>query len=292
MLDVVAAVEATAAFQEGAAPEAAPGGGSGHAATAAAAQGKGQTGGSGGSPRRHITLEYEGGPGGAPTAAAPAAAPAAATLPSAGGSVVSGGSGRGQAGKQGGEEEEFTPQELLSLEWLRDAPDDVARNYLMNIDGGWRQGSLRALALPLVVQHTPTLLPPHSPPNQAWAASRWAASCCSRWARRSSRWTQTWAASAHGGWGPPPRAAGPGPCAGGPAPPPPARRRGGRRGGGLACAKTAACEAPSLNSATRRPAPVLPSCRLGWIPLDAEGSVEDLDDYAPEPEVHAYLHSR
>lgn len=32
--------------------------------------------------------------------------------------------------------------------------------------------------------------------------------------------------------------------------------------------------------------------RLGWIPLDAEDAVEELDDYAPEPEVHKYLHSR
>ena len=32
--------------------------------------------------------------------------------------------------------------------------------------------------------------------------------------------------------------------------------------------------------------------RLGWIPLDAEQAVEDMDDYAPEPEVHKYLHSR
>ena len=34
------------------------------------------------------------------------------------------------------------------------------------------------------------------------------------------------------------------------------------------------------------------SARLGWIPLDAEQAVEDMDDYAPEPEVHSYLHSR
>lgn len=32
--------------------------------------------------------------------------------------------------------------------------------------------------------------------------------------------------------------------------------------------------------------------RLGWIPLDAAEAIEDLDDYAPEPEVHAYLRSR
>ncbi|BDA42645.1 probable protein ROS1A at C-terminar half [Coccomyxa sp. Obi] len=32
--------------------------------------------------------------------------------------------------------------------------------------------------------------------------------------------------------------------------------------------------------------------RLGWIPLDAEEALEDMDRYAPEPEVHKYLHSR
>uniref|UniRef100_A0A1D2A9X5 J domain-containing protein n=2 Tax=Auxenochlorella protothecoides TaxID=3075 RepID=A0A1D2A9X5_AUXPR len=34
------------------------------------------------------------------------------------------------------------------------------------------------------------------------------------------------------------------------------------------------------------------AARLGWIPLDSEDAVEALDDYAPEPEVHKYLHSR
>ncbi|KAK9835034.1 hypothetical protein WJX81_005688 [Elliptochloris bilobata] len=32
--------------------------------------------------------------------------------------------------------------------------------------------------------------------------------------------------------------------------------------------------------------------RLGWIPLDSEQALEDMDRYAPEPEVHKYLHSR
>lgn len=32
--------------------------------------------------------------------------------------------------------------------------------------------------------------------------------------------------------------------------------------------------------------------RLGWIPLDTEEAVEDLDEYAPEPEVHVFLHKR
>ena len=40
------------------------------------------------------------------------------------------------------------------------------------------------------------------------------------------------------------------------------------------------------------PPACLPRRRLGWIPLDADQSVEDLDDYAPEPEVHAYLRLR
>lgn len=31
---------------------------------------------------------------------------------------------------------------------------------------------------------------------------------------------------------------------------------------------------------------------MGWIPLEAGHAIEDLDDYAPEPEVHAFLRSR
>lgn len=34
------------------------------------------------------------------------------------------------------------------------------------------------------------------------------------------------------------------------------------------------------------------SARLGWIPLESSQAIEDMDDYAPEPEVHAYLRSR
>jgi hypothetical protein len=34
------------------------------------------------------------------------------------------------------------------------------------------------------------------------------------------------------------------------------------------------------------------AARLGWLPLDSAQTIEDLDEYAPEPEVHAYLHSR
>ncbi|KDD76021.1 hypothetical protein H632_c392p0, partial [Helicosporidium sp. ATCC 50920] len=34
------------------------------------------------------------------------------------------------------------------------------------------------------------------------------------------------------------------------------------------------------------------AARLGWIPLDTEEAVENLDEYAPEPEVHTYLKKR
>ena len=32
--------------------------------------------------------------------------------------------------------------------------------------------------------------------------------------------------------------------------------------------------------------------RLGWIPLQSEAALEDLDQYPDEPEVHKYLHKR
>ncbi|GMH43200.1 hypothetical protein BSKO_11122 [Bryopsis sp. KO-2023] len=32
--------------------------------------------------------------------------------------------------------------------------------------------------------------------------------------------------------------------------------------------------------------------RLGWIPLETVGNIEELDEYAPEEEVHKYLHKR
>jgi hypothetical protein len=32
--------------------------------------------------------------------------------------------------------------------------------------------------------------------------------------------------------------------------------------------------------------------RLGWIPLESEAAIEELDDYAPEPLVHAFLRTR
>ena len=32
--------------------------------------------------------------------------------------------------------------------------------------------------------------------------------------------------------------------------------------------------------------------RLGWLPLESEHALEQLDEYAPEPEVHRFLHSR
>lgn len=61
------------------------------------------------------------------------------------------------------------------------------------------------------------------------------------------------------------------------------------------CTRTAnSCrgQGPSLCARPVTHVPALPLHRLGWIPLDADGSVEDLDDYAPEPEVHAYLRAR
>ena len=50
---------------------------------------------------------------------------------SSSGGVKSSGAGGGCDGDQ-----EPTARELLSLEWLREAPDEEARNYLLNIDGG------------------------------------------------------------------------------------------------------------------------------------------------------------
>jgi hypothetical protein len=44
--------------------------------------------------------------------------------------------GSGAAGGCSEGDEEPTARELLSLEWLREAPDEEARNYLLNIDGG------------------------------------------------------------------------------------------------------------------------------------------------------------
>ena len=32
--------------------------------------------------------------------------------------------------------------------------------------------------------------------------------------------------------------------------------------------------------------------RLGWVPLESEHALESLDEYAPEPEVHRFLHAR
>ena len=122
----------------------------------------------GGSPRRrHIALEYEGEgeDGWGPRRASPAAAAAAARQPQApaprqaqapaaaamaAGAVAqqeraeqqgSGGSSSGgvkSSGAGGGcdGDQEPTARELLSLEWLREAPDEEARNYLLNIDGG------------------------------------------------------------------------------------------------------------------------------------------------------------
>lgn len=173
-------------------------------------------------PRRHISLEYEAdGPASPPPAAAGRAAggkaqPRRGGEPSAAGKGAAAGSSSSGSGRQGSQSEaaeEPSPQELLSLEWLRDAPDDVARNYLMSIDGGCCPATIATLAcqallacavmLPATL-HGP-LAGPHNagtlltgPCAQAWAARAWPASCCSRWARRSFLWTQMWAASARG----------------------------------------------------------------------------------------------
>lgn len=102
------------------------------AAQGSQAEGR-RSGGSGGRPRRHVTLQYEPSP-------RPAAAPAAPSHKKGGGkgrATAVGTSAGGDEGEGGWEGEEVEPSdaELLSLEWLRDAPDDVARNYLINIDG-------------------------------------------------------------------------------------------------------------------------------------------------------------
>lgn len=173
-------------------------------------------------PRRHISLEYEAdGPASPPPAAAGRAGggkaqPRRGGEPGAAGKGAAAGgssSGGGDQGSQSEAPEEPSPQELLSLEWLRDAPDDVARNYLMSIDGGcWHatNATLACHALLACAGTLPATLPDTlAQPNtagallagrcaQAWAARAWPASCCSRWAKRSSLWTPMWAASAHG----------------------------------------------------------------------------------------------
>ncbi len=57
--------------------------------------------------------------------------------------------------------------------------------------------------------------------------------------------------------------------------------------------------APPLAFLTARSEPHLffpvalsPTRRLGWIPLQSETALEDLDQYPEEPEVHKYLHKR
>ncbi|KAL4855186.1 hypothetical protein ACK3TF_004177 [Chlorella vulgaris] len=168
--------------------------------------------GSGGSPRRrHIALCYEeeseaqaqqqqqqSGTGQAAAGGEVALAPglsakeqAAAAAPPA---PAGGGDSCGGGGEASGEP---AAHELLSLEWLREAPDEAARSYLMNINGLGRKSVGCIMLLTLGKKEFPV-----------------------------------------------------------------------DTNVGRICA------------------------RLGWIPLDAEQAVEDLDDYAPEPEVHAYLHSR
>lgn len=146
MLESVGAADA---FEAAAAAEGARDG-SGSRGSMDAGSGSGGSGNSSprGRPRRHISLEYESeGPASPPLAAGapqqrrgggpPAAGRGAPGGKSSGGksSAGAGGSSQESQGSEAGEEP--SPQELLSLEWLRDAPDDVARNYLMSIDGGW-----------------------------------------------------------------------------------------------------------------------------------------------------------
>ncbi len=176
---LVESVGAAQAFEEAAA-----------AAEGAQAGGHNSAGGSGGGdscsssprsrPRRHIAPEYEAdGPASPPPPAGGRAAArpqqrrgaetgAAAGNGAAGGDSGGGGSvsGSGSGSQEGQGEVEPTAQELLSLEWLRDAPDDVARNYLMSIDGGCWQGApfVRVCLAMMVachahVLHTSTAMP-------------------------------------------------------------------------------------------------------------------------------------
>lgn len=95
--------------------------------------------GAGGRRRRgHVSLEYEddGAAGGGGEAAALGSAGTAGAAGTAGPlPKLPPGSSR-----EDDEAEEMPAHELLSLEWLRDAPDSVARDYLMNIDGGGGRG--------------------------------------------------------------------------------------------------------------------------------------------------------
>lgn len=96
--------------------------------------------------RGHISLEYEDDNNAAARSAgvASGAAGKSGPLPK-----LPAGSAREE------EEEEVPAHELLSLEWLRDAPDGVARDYLMNIDGERRGASQGMCADPATACHLP-----------------------------------------------------------------------------------------------------------------------------------------
>ncbi len=79
--------------------------------------------------RGHIALEYEEDSAAAGSAARAAGMAAAAGKPGPLPKLPPG------SAREEEEAEEVPAHELLSLEWLRDAPDGVARDYLMNIDG-------------------------------------------------------------------------------------------------------------------------------------------------------------
>jgi hypothetical protein len=219
----------------------------------ASGEGGGRADGCGGpSPKRrrqHIALEYEDDsdsqewrPGGAAHAASPKYTPASAAPPKPplGKEAAAARAAALAAGAKEGVEP--SAAELLSLEWLREAPDDVAHRYLAGIKGeggrgGGREGgaegsrggraqsaargrlaaklnSTRRRARPWQLGWCACLACcpryAHAPPDphkqsalpvsalQGWVVRALRASCCWSWARRSSRWTPTWAGSARG----------------------------------------------------------------------------------------------
>jgi endonuclease III len=140
------------------------------------------------------------------------------------------------------DEHQAPAQDLLSLEWLRNAPDQVARDYLMAVNGLGRKSVGCIMLLTLGKHEFPvdTNVSRRRPTEQQ--------PCLTASARRRE-------VSAHRGQ-----------CLG---------------------EITSDCARACVTVQVGRIC-----ARLGWIPLDASQAVEDMDDYAPEPEVHQYLHSR
>lgn len=160
MLDSLGAAEAFEVAASGEGTASGSGGAPGDAEDVSVAPGS-QSAGQGGVSlrRRHIPLAYEapgavplgatgqqkGSSGGGGSRAGKAGRPGRVG-PAAGtggmeeegkegyGGPAAGAGGRGAAAVEE-DEDEPSDAELLSLEWLRDAPDDEARNYLMSIDG-------------------------------------------------------------------------------------------------------------------------------------------------------------